>query len=145
MTHPAAPLRVLTLDQERTIRDAIGRGATDAEAGRAAGVSARRFYAARLAELADIPRHKRGPRVGHHYEPAAEILDLPLDEIYRRAYEIRLARPKEPEPDEGSRRHRGSAGEARPAMPAGDPLEQTHYRRLHASRESEDLEDHRGW
>lgn len=141
MRSPAAPLRVLTPDQERTVRLAISRGATDAQAGRAAGVSVRRFYAARQAELSDLPRHKRGPRVGHQYAPREEFLDLPLDEIYRRAFEIRMARPPEPEPDQGDRRHRGCAGEERPAMPAGDQLDQLHHRRLHANRELEEDDD----
>lgn len=118
MPPPAAPLRVLTPEQERTIRDAIARGASDAEAGRAAGVSARKFYAAREAELSDLPRHKRGPRPGKVY---AEFLDLPIDEIYRRAFEIRSQRPPGWVADDELLpelfRHRGPVGETRAAMP----------------------------
>ena len=137
MTPSAAPLRVLTPDQERTIREAIARGASDAEAGRAAGVSARKFYAAREAELSDLPRHKRGPRPGVIYE---EFQDLPLDEIYRRAAEVRAMRGSDPEPYQGRRQHRGAAGEERSAMLADpdDRLERLHHQRLHDRRSLEE-------
>lgn len=147
MTLPAVPLRVLTPDEEASIRLAISRGATDAEAGRAAGVSAHRFYAARKAELADIPRHKRGPRPGRPYKRREEFLDLPIDEIYRRAFEIRAARPPDmPEPLPGDRQHRRTSCEERSAMRADavELLEQRHHRRLHAGRSREDDEDPAG-
>ncbi len=148
MRSPAAPLRVLTPEQEKAVRLAISRGATDAEAGRVAGISARKFYAARLAELSDIPRHKRGPRQDRTYEEPKEILDMPIDEIYRRAAMIRAARTsdRELDPDRAPGRHRGAAGEGRPAVPdpGVDDLEEIHYRRLHHHQELEDVEQYWG-
>ena len=81
--------RVLTLDQERTVRLALASGATDGEAGAAAGISDRRLYEARLHELADVPRNKRGPRQDRTYAPAEDLEDISVEEIYRRAAEIR--------------------------------------------------------
>lgn len=83
--------RVLTTREERIIRRALRDGSTDREAGRAAGVSDRRLYEARNHELADIPRNKRGPRQDRVYEPAPEFVDIPVEEIYRRAAEVRAA------------------------------------------------------
>lgn len=84
--------RVLTAREERIVRRALRDGATDREAGRAAGVSDRRLYEARKYELADIPRNKRGPRQDRVYEPAPEFVDIPVEEIYRRAAELRAER-----------------------------------------------------
>lgn len=84
--------RVLTTREERIVRRELARGATDGEAGRAAGVSDRRLYEARKHELADIPRNKRGPRQDRVYEPAPDFVDIPVEEIYRRAAELRAER-----------------------------------------------------
>lgn len=81
--------RVLTRDEERIVRRAIARGATDYEASQEANVSARRLYSARRAELADLPRQKRGPRPDRVYGPAPELEEIPVEEIYRRAAELR--------------------------------------------------------
>lgn len=81
--------RVLTTQEERIIRRELARGATDREAGRAAGVSDRRLYSARQAELSDIPRQKRGPRPDRVYAPAPELEEIPVEEIYRRAAALR--------------------------------------------------------
>lgn len=87
----ASRKRVLTTREERIIRRAIARGATDYEASIEAGVSARRLYDARLCELADLPRQKRGPRPDRVYSPAPELEEIPVEEIYRRAAEVRAA------------------------------------------------------
>lgn len=84
--------RVLTAREEQVIRRELAAGATDREAGRAAGVSDRRLYEARKHELADIPRNKRGPRQDRVYGPAPEFVDIPVEEIYRRAAELRATR-----------------------------------------------------
>lgn len=89
--------RVLTREQEIAIRKAIAEGATDDEARRAAGISARLLYAARNAELADLPRNKRGPRPGRVYKPHPDFQDLPVEEIYRRAAALRSERWSEEE------------------------------------------------
>lgn len=81
--------RVLTRDEERIIRRAIASGATDYEASLEANVSARRLYSARQAELSDLPRQKRGPRSDRVYGPAPELEDISVEEIYRRAAELR--------------------------------------------------------
>jgi hypothetical protein len=93
----ASRRRTLTRVEEATIRRELAAGASDEEAGRAAGVSARRFYAARLAELADLPRNKRGPRPGRVYEPHPDIEEIPVEEIYRRAAQLRAERWTEEE------------------------------------------------
>jgi hypothetical protein len=89
--------RILTDAEEATIRRELARGATDAEAGQAAGVSDRKLYRARLFELADLPRNKRGPRPGRVYPPPPEFVDLTVEEIYRRAAELRASRWTEDE------------------------------------------------
>lgn len=81
--------RVLTRRQEQIVRRALAAGATDGEAGEAAGISDRRLYEARLHELADLPRNKRGPRQDRTYAPAPELDDISVEEIYRRAAKIR--------------------------------------------------------
>lgn len=93
--------RVLTRAEEATIRRELARGATDGEAGAAAGVSDRKLYKAREHELADLPRNKRGPRPGRVYPPQPEFVDIPVEEIYRRAAELRAQRWT---PDEESQR-----------------------------------------
>lgn len=70
------------------MRAVIAAGGTDLAACRAAKVSARRLYAAREAELADLPRNRRGPPVGVRRR-LSEWLDIPQEEIYRRARELR--------------------------------------------------------
>ncbi len=97
MTGRRSRKRVLTTAEERTIRRAVAAGSTDREAAAAAGVSARRFYLARDHELADIPRNKRGPRNDRVYGPPPEPEDLPIEEIYRRAAELRAERWSEDE------------------------------------------------
>jgi hypothetical protein len=89
--------RVLTVDEEAVIRERLAAGATDYEAGAAAGVSDRRLYEARRYELRDVPRNKRGPRPGRVYAPAPDFVDLPVEEIYRRAAELRAERWTEEE------------------------------------------------
>ena len=89
--------RVLTPDQERAIRSALARGMTDREAAALAGVSSRRLYDARLLELRDVPRNKRGPRPGRVYSPLPDFVDIPVEEIYRRAAELRAERWTEEE------------------------------------------------
>jgi hypothetical protein len=89
--------RVLTRREEQIIRRELRNGATDAEAGKAAGVSARKLYEARLYELLDVPRNRRGPRQDRVYEPAPDFEDIPIDEIYRRAAELRAERWTEEE------------------------------------------------
>lgn len=89
--------RVLTRDEEATIRRALAAGSSDGEAGRAAGVSPRRLYAARLGELSDLPRNKRGPRPGRVYAPHPDLVEIPVEEIYRRAAELRAERWTEEE------------------------------------------------
>jgi hypothetical protein len=89
--------RVLTRREEQIIRRELRNGSTDAEAGKAAGVSARKFYEARLHELLDVPRNSRGPRQDRVYEPAPEFEDIPIEEIYRRAAELRAERWTEEE------------------------------------------------
>ncbi len=91
------PRRILTPAEEATIRRELARGATDAEAGKAAGVSDRKLYRARLFELSDLPRNKRGPRPGRVYPPPPEFVDLTVEEIYRRAAELRAERWTEEE------------------------------------------------
>jgi hypothetical protein len=91
------PRRVLTRKEELVIRREVARGATDREAGATAGVSARRFYEARLLELRDIPRNRRGPRPDRVYGPAPEFIDIPVEEIYRRAAALRAERWTEEE------------------------------------------------
>lgn len=81
--------RVLTKTEERLIRWHLARGATDREAQVAAGISARRFYLARLHDLADIPRQSRGPRPDRDYEPPPDLEEISVEEIYRRAAAIR--------------------------------------------------------
>jgi hypothetical protein len=89
--------RILTRRQEQIIRKALRSGATDGEAGKAAGVSDRKLYEARLYELRDVPRNRRGPRQDRVYEPAPDFEDLPVEEIYRRAAELRATRWTEEE------------------------------------------------
>lgn len=89
--------RVLTVAQERIVRRAIARGATRAEAAKAAGVPEKRVYRALHLELADLPPGKHGPRPGVEYPPQPEFVDIPIDEIYRRAAELRRERWSEDE------------------------------------------------
>lgn len=70
------------------MRRIIKAGGTDFMACRAAGISARKLYAARMQELADLPRHKRGPKVGSS-RSYLEWEDLPQEEIYKRAALLR--------------------------------------------------------
>lgn len=104
--------RVLTPEQERIIRRELLRGATDGEAGKAAGVSDRKLYTARLHELADLPRNKRGPRAGRTYPPPPDLEELSVEEIYRRAAELRASRWTEEERQQ--RWNPGFSGEASP-------------------------------
>lgn len=103
--------RVLTDEEELIIRRELAGGATDAEAGKAAGVSDRKLYRARLFELADLPRNKRGPRPGRVYPPQPEFVDIPIEEIYRRAAELRAERWTEEE--QAARWNPGFSGDAR--------------------------------
>jgi hypothetical protein len=89
--------RVLTAAQERIVRRAIAGGATRAEAAAAAGVPVKRVYRALHAELSDLPPGKHGPRPGVEYPPQPEFVDIPIDEIYRRAAELRAERWSEDE------------------------------------------------
>lgn len=91
------------------IRREIAAGATDRDAATTAGVSARRLYAARLHELRDLPRQKRGPRPGRVYPPVPDFVDLPVDEIYRRAAELRTGWTEE---ERQARWNAGFSGEA---------------------------------
>jgi len=84
--------RVLTEDQERTIREALAAGATDEEARIRARISARRLYQARQAELRDLPRQRRGPRTGRVYMGHRDFVEIPIEEVYRRAAELRAER-----------------------------------------------------
>lgn len=84
--------RVLTIAQERIVRRAIARGATRAEAAKEAGVPEKRVYRALHSELSDLPPGKHGPRPGVEYPPQPEFVDIPVDEIYRRAAELRRER-----------------------------------------------------
>lgn len=90
-------LRVLTIAQERVVRRAIRDGATRAEAAAAAGVPVKRIYRALHAELADLPPGRHGPRPGRVYPPQPELVDIPVEEIYRRAAELRAERWSEDE------------------------------------------------
>lgn len=89
--------RILTAAQERVVRRAIAGGATRAEAAAAAGVPVKRVYRALHAELADLPPGKHGPRPGVEYPPQPEFVDIPVEEIYRRAAELRAERWSEDE------------------------------------------------
>lgn len=89
--------RVLTADQERIAREAIANGATRHEAAAAAGVPVRRLYRALHGELADLPPGRHGPRPGVEYPPQPEFIDIPVEEIYRRAAELRAERWSEEE------------------------------------------------
>lgn len=102
--------RVLTDEEELIIRRELAGGATDAEAGKAAGVSDRKLYRARLFELSDLPRNKRGPRPGRVYPPQPEFVDITIEEIYRRAAELRAERWTEEERQ--SRWNPGFSGDA---------------------------------
>lgn len=93
----AAPERVLTADEERIVRRAIAGGATRAEAAAAAGVPVKRVYRALHSELRDLPPGKHGPRPGVEYPPQPEFVDIPVEEIYRRAAELRAERWSEDE------------------------------------------------
>lgn len=93
----AAAERILTADEERIVRRAIANGATRAEAAAAAGVPVKRVYRALHAELADLPAGKHGPRPGVEYPPQPEFVDIPVEEIYRRAAELRAERWSEDE------------------------------------------------
>ena len=84
--------RVLTPAQERIVRREIAAGATRAEAAAAAGVAQKRVYRALHAELADLPAGRHGPRPGVEYPPQPEFVDIPVEEIYRRAAELRAER-----------------------------------------------------
>lgn len=89
---PASRERILTVAQERIVRRAIANGATRAEAAKAAGVPEKRVYRALHLELADLPPGRRGPRPGVEYPPQPEFVDITVDEIYRRAAELRAER-----------------------------------------------------
>lgn len=84
--------RLLTREQERAVRRAIRHGATRREAAHAAGISEWRLYLALREQELDIPPKRRGPRVGTKYRPRTEFIDIPEDEIYRRAAELRRER-----------------------------------------------------
>lgn len=89
--------RILTAAEERIVRRAIAKGATRAEAAAAAGVPVKRIYRALHLELADLPPGKHGPRPGVEYPPQPEFVDIPVEEIYRRAAELRAERWSEDE------------------------------------------------
>jgi len=89
---PASRERILTVAQERIVRRAIANGATRAEAAKAAGVPEKRVYRALHVELSDLPPGQRGPRPGVEYPPQPEFVDIPVEEIYRRAAELRAER-----------------------------------------------------
>ena len=89
--------RILTAAQERVVRKAISNGATRAEAAAAAGVPVKRVYRALHSQLSDLPPGKHGPRPGVEYPPQPEFVDIPVDEIYRRAAELRAERWSEDE------------------------------------------------
>jgi len=94
---PKPSERVLTTAEERVVRKAIAGGATRAEAAEAAGVPVKRVYRALHLELSDLPPGKHGPRPGVEYPPQPEFVDIPVDEIYRRAAELRRERWSEDE------------------------------------------------
>ena len=86
---PRGRARVLSKAEERLVRRAIAGGATRQQAAHAAGVSVKRVYRALHAELSDLPPGRHGPRPGVEYPPQPEFVDIPVDEIYRRAAELR--------------------------------------------------------
>jgi hypothetical protein len=89
--------RILTAAQERVVRRAIANGATRAEAAADAGVPVKRVYRALHGQLSDLPPGKHGPRPGVEYPPQPEFVDIPVEEIYRRAAELRAERWSEDE------------------------------------------------
>ena len=84
--------RVLTREQDRAVRRAVRQGATRREAAAQAGISEWRLYKALREQLTDLPPKRRGPAVGTRYRPRTEFVDIPTDEIYRRAAELRRER-----------------------------------------------------
>lgn len=88
--------RILTREQERAVNRATRHGATRREAADAAGISEWRLYQAIHAGLI-LPAKRRGPRVGTRYRPRQEFVDIPEDEIYRRAEQLRRERWTEEE------------------------------------------------
>lgn len=89
MNRRRPPVRILSPFEERVVRRAIRRGATRAEAAAEAGIGVRRVYRALHHELSDLPPGRRGPRPGVIYPPQPEFIDIPVEEIYRRAAELR--------------------------------------------------------
>lgn len=84
--------RILTRAQERAVRRAVRLGATRREAAAEAGISEWRLYCAIREQLVDLPPKRRGPRVGTKYRSRTEFVDIPQDEIYRRAAALRAER-----------------------------------------------------
>lgn len=89
--------RRLTRREEQAVRRAIARGATRREAAKAAGISVTLLYQALREQLVDVPPGKRGPRPGREYPSHPEFVEIPLEEIYRRAAELRETRWTEEE------------------------------------------------
>lgn len=82
---------MLTREQERAVNRATRRGATRKQAAAEAGISEWRLYQAISGGLI-LPAKRRGPRVGTKYRPRQEFVDIPEDEIYRRAEQLRRER-----------------------------------------------------
>lgn len=83
---------ILTKAQQRAVRRAVRLGATRREAAAEAGISEWRLYCAIREQLVDLPPKRRGPRVGTRYRERTEFVDIPQDEIYRRAAALRAER-----------------------------------------------------
>lgn len=88
--------RLLTREQERAVNRATRLGATRKQAAAEAGISEWRLY--RAIHSGQIsPAKRRGPRIGTKYRPRQEFVDIPEDEIYRRAEQLRQERWTEDE------------------------------------------------
>lgn len=83
--------RVITVAQQHAIERATRSGATRAQAARAAGVPEWRLYQA-IRDGLIAPAVRLGPKPGTKYRPRQEFVEIPEDEIYRRAAELRRER-----------------------------------------------------
>lgn len=88
--------RILTRAQRLAIERATLAGATRRQAAEAAGVPEWRLYQA-IREGLVAPAKRLGPKPGTKYRPRQEFVEIPEEEIYRRAAELRRERWTEEE------------------------------------------------
>lgn len=83
--------RRLSRDEVRFVRRSIRDGVLRYEVAELLGVGVRTLYDLIRDQVPELGRGRTGPRPGHAQRQRDEFPELPVEEIYRRAAEIRKA------------------------------------------------------